>query len=229
MIYFEDSLEVLTLAEVPESTNTYKAVDNTYLHDTALKTIQEAGFDIKRFYFKSNRAGTQVIGIYELDCKDDLFDGMIAWRNSYDKSKSVAIVTGSTVNICGNGAIVGEMLFIRKHTGNILDIIESVFKEQIDKVEQTVVDSRILFNLFSVRDISNWFRNAALGNLFMKDILSVQQLSMVKNQYLNPTYDYGFPGTLWELFNHCTFALKKTHPTRFFEVHQKLREYLENI
>lgn len=229
MKYFEDSLDVLNLAEVPQSTNYYKAIENEYMHRLALDTIEKNGLSLVRFYFKSNRKGTQVIGIYELDCGDNLFNGMLGWRNSYDKTKSAAIVSGSTVNICSNGCIVGEMQFVHKHNGDVLDLLPEMFDKQIKKVSNCVHESRVLFNSFSTRSITDWLRNAILGNLFMRNIISVQQLSLVKNQYDTPDYDYGYPETLWELFNHCTFALKKTHPTRFFETHQKLRDYLESV
>lgn len=224
-----NNIEVLTLAEVPQSTNTYCAIPNIDLHNLAVQKIEERGLTIVDTRFKSNRAGTQVIGLYSIDCGDPIFNGMLGWRNSYDKTRSVAVTVGSCVGICENGGVMGELQFLHKHNSKVDRLLEGVFEDQLDQLDDMIKLSLKLFEEFSVRDITEWFRNATIGNLFMKDYISTYQLSEIKRQCGNPAFDYGYPGTLWEFFNHCTLALKTTQPRSFFEAHTNLRKYFEQI
>lgn len=226
---FTDDISVLLTAELPATTKTYKAINHMDLHNMTVDKLNSKGLTVVSNTFKTNAAATQVIALYTIDMGDPMFAGMIGWRNSYDKQTSVAITAGSQVFICGNGCVVGTTKFIHKHNGSVLNLIEPTLEDQVNSLATMMADSRRLYTLLSQRRINDWFRNAVLGDLFMQDYLNTYQITLIKNEYKKPTYDYGHPGTVWELFNHCTHAMKTTNVVNYFEHHAELRKYMESL
>jgi len=67
-----------------------------------------------------------------------------------------------------------------------------------------------------------------LGVLFAEyEILTTEQISLVKQQMEKPSYFYnGDVNSLWSFYNHVTFALKKSHPRNWMEDQRKLHWFL---
>lgn len=217
---FTEDISVLTLAPVPESTETYTAVAHIDIHNTVLAKLKERGIEIQKIQFKSNKRGTQVIATYFLESDDSEFGGMLAWRNSYDKTRSVAICAGASVYICGNGAVMGEMKFIKRHVGEVNEQLEDAIDEQLNKVEQMISATRTLKNKLDYKKFDSYIAGAVIGNLYLKGILNTSQMEIVKKELYEPSFDYGVASdSLWALFNHVTHALKTSSPSNYFENH----------
>ena len=69
-----------------------------------------------------------------------------AFRNSYDKSMSVATVAGANVWICENGLVKGDMQFIRKHTGSVVKELNSIIIKTIEQLEAEFIIPRDILN-----------------------------------------------------------------------------------
>jgi hypothetical protein len=67
-----------------------------------------------------------------------------------------------------------------------------------------------------------------LGVLFAEyEILTTEQMSLVKQQMEKPSYFYnGDVNSLWSFYNHVTLALKKSHPRNWMEDQRKLHWFL---
>jgi hypothetical protein len=67
-----------------------------------------------------------------------------------------------------------------------------------------------------------------LGVLFAEyEILTTEQMTLVKQQMDKPSYFYnGDVNSLWSFYNHITFALKKSHPRNWMEDQRKLHWFL---
>lgn len=217
---FTEDISVLTLAPVPPSTDTYSAVSHIDIHNTVLAKLAERNIEIQKVQFKSNRRGTQVIATYFLDSDDSEFGGMLATRNSYDKTHSVAICAGTSVYICGNGAVMGEMKFIKRHVGEVNNQLESAIEEQLNKVSQMISNTRTLKEDLDSKTFDSYLAGAVIGNLYLKGVLNTTQLEIVKNELSEPSFDYGVElESMWALFNHVTHSLKKSAPYNYFENH----------
>lgn len=220
---FNTDINTLTLCPVPPSTDTYTAVPHIDIHNKVLEVLANKGIEINYTQFKSNRSGTQVIATYHLDMGNGEFGGMLAWRNSYDKTRSVAIVSGSSVHICGNGCVMGEMKFLHKHTGTVDEMLKDAIEEQVGKIQfcidETVQLKQDLDNL--TFDIT--LAGKIIGYLYLTGVLTTTQLEIVKSELEQPTYEYGTSeDSMWTLFNHITHALKKSRPSKYFEDHLKV-------
>lgn len=217
---FTQDIRVLTLAPVPPSTDTYTAVSHVDIHEAVLEKIADRGIVVQKIEFKSNRKGTQVIATYFLESDDSEFGGMLAWRNSYDKTRSVAICAGSTVYICGNGAVMGEMKFIKRHVGEVNEQLGEAIDEQLDKVQQMIYDTRNLKDELSKKVFDRYLAGAVVGNLYLKGTINTTQLEIIKKELDQPSYVYGVEDdSMWVLFNHVTHALKTSAPANYFESH----------
>ena len=67
-----------------------------------------------------------------------------------------------------------------------------------------------------------------LGILYAEyEILSSEQMSIVKQQMDKPSYDYNCElNSLWAFYNHVTHALKKAHPRDWMDDQRKLHWFI---
>lgn len=225
---FNTDINTLSLCPVPPSTGTYTAVPHLDIHDKVLEVLVNKGIEINYTQFKSNRSGTQVIATYHLDMGNGEFGGMLAWRNSYDKTRSVAIVSGSNCSICENGCVMGEMKFLHKHTGTVDKMLEEAIEEQVGKI-QFCIDETVQLK----KDLDNLTFNhnqagQVIGVLYLDNVLTTTQLEIVKAELDESTYEYGTSEfSMWTLFNHITHALKQSRPSKYFEDHLKVVNYFK--
>ena len=70
-----------------------------------------------------------------------------------------------------------------------------------------------------------------LGRLFVEEkILDSQQLSIVKSEIEDPSFNYGVdPDTAWMFYNNVTHALKKTHPRNWMDHQSKFHSFMSGV
>jgi hypothetical protein len=61
----------------------------------------------------------------------------------------------------------------------------------------------------------------------MKLIRSTQ-LNIIKRELKAPTHDYGASGSLWELYQFTTFAMKEVHPSLWMNNHIEAHGFFVN-
>ena len=65
-----------------------------------------------------------------------------------------------------------------------------------------------------------------LGRMFLKeDIITSTQLNIIKREIKSPTHDYGAADSMWELYNHVTFAMKQAHPSTWMQDHINVHDF----
>lgn len=75
-------------------------------------------------------------------------------------------------------------------------------------------------------DLSPRERAEILGVLFIdKELITSTQLNIIKSEIANPTYDYGAPDSVWELYNYVTFALKDITPQYWLSAQVNIHKY----
>jgi hypothetical protein len=155
------------------------------------------------------------------------------FRNSYDKSMSFAFLEGTCVWICSNGCIKSdEMQFKRVHKGtadedamfsidegfNRIDIEFNKVKEDMIAFKDCHVDKDTMYDL--------------IGNLFFEQAaISSVQLNIIKDQLNNSDkfrhlVDPDF--SAYDLYNHITESLKRSHPMNYVQDHVATHKLFEN-
>ena len=223
----EVKLDDLTAIEMPEATKSYVPVSH---YDLAMNvgSIGERVIDkelhSKRFGLA--RKGQHMFATYTFKNDEDEVGMSIGFRNSYDKSMSIGVCVGAKVFVCENLMMTGEVTFMRKHTGNILDelnsLIFNVLYKSDDKFAQLQDDKESMKEI----PINNQRAWETMGVLFGKGIINTPQISIMKKEWKNPSHDAFDDDSLWSLYNAGTEALKTCSPTRMMSSHIKLHREL---
>ena len=223
----EVKLNDLESIEMPEATKSYVPVSH---YDLAMNvgSIGERVID-KELHSKKfglARHGQHMFATYTFKNDEDEVGMSIGFRNSYDKSMSIGVCVGAKVFVCENLMMTGEVTFMRKHTGNILDELNSlIFKvlyNSEDKFVQLQEDKESMKEI----PINNQRAWETMGVLFGKGIINTPQISIMKKEWKNPSHDAFDDDSLWSLYNAGTEALKTCSPTRMMSSHIKLHREL---
>ena len=213
---------------LPEETRTYKPVSHRSLAEATLKGIKDAGFkvDVQEYY--SAREGAVATARYTIkDIADEDMQLEIGWQNSYDKTMSLKFAIGTRIFICSNGCVSGNFgAFAKKHMADVKTFAPEEMKEAIKKAGEAF--SAIKAEKDKMKDlIIGRERQAGLvGELFMlTDFLGPRQLPVIKEEMDKPTYAYGAPGSLWEIYQYVTFSMKDIHPTIWIEKHIEVHKF----
>lgn len=214
---------------VPNKTDSYSPVAHEEVVNEITKYADSQGIGIKNRYYNTNQKGTQVIGYFDIESHVPGFDYRVAFRNSYDKSMSLAFVAGASVMICSNGMIVGETQFVRKHTGEILSEMKQKIFTTFQDYQETMKRVREDSERMKQVQLDKTATAELCGRFFMEqDIITSSQLNIIRKELDSPSYEEFSDDNLWSLYNHTTHALKKTHPTNYLDKHKDLHEFVTN-
>lgn len=220
--------EFLLQVPVPAETSTYKPISHGKLMQLFLNAIREHGFILKSEVYTHSKDGMIANGKYLLDYGDDPdMSLMVAWQNSYNKKVSLKLAVGTWVFICENGMCAGDIgSFKSKHVGDVQEVtpdtINNFIAHAADTFDQMVNDKE------TMKGIPVTPRECAeiLGRMFiLEESITSTQLNVIKREVHEPTHDYRSPGTVWELYNHITFALKGSHPRYWLESQQNVHDF----
>jgi len=211
----------LDLIPVPQQTDSYIPVSHYALSDKVL-TISR---DILRDYslvgenYAVARQGNQMFALLKFKSDNEEMGLSVAFRNSYDKSMSVGIAIGASVFICDNLALHGDIAVMKKHTKGVWNeledvVIASLYKSQ-HQFQKVVTDSQLLKAI----PMNNDMAFDLMGRLYGNDIVSPRQLTVLKEELLNPSHDEFQERNRWSFFNAITECLKSSPPTTIMEKH----------
>jgi hypothetical protein len=54
------------------------------------------------------------------------------------------------------------------------------------------------------------------------------QVNQIAAELTNPTYDYGAPGSMWELYQFTTQTMRETHPRFWINDHMRAHKFFVN-
>jgi hypothetical protein len=216
---------------MPEPTESYVPVSHYHLADKFLTISQ----DILRDYvligenYGIARQGNQLFAVLKFkNAKSDL--GLsIAFRNSYDRSMAIGMAIGATVFVCDNLALSGEIVVMKKHTKNVWAELEetaitTIYKSQ-KNYEQIVADAEAFKSL----PMDNMEAFKLMGMLFGNNIVSLRQMTVLKSEWLRPSFEEFRPRNLWSFYNACTESLKSTPPSSIMEKHVRLHNSIRKL
>ena len=221
----------LLAVEVPKETRTYKPISHAQLIDLTLESIHSAGFELDKKTYSSARDGNVANGRYTIrNVADNEMRLEIGWQNSYDKSISLKFAIGTRILICQNGCVSGNFgAFKKKHVGEVQTFTPSAITEYIKHAGDAF--SNIQREREQMKNVEINTRKSAelLGRMIVEEnILESTQLNIIRAEMNKPTHDYGSKGSLWELYQHTTFAMKEVHPTLWMGNHMKAHSFFVN-
>jgi|TARA_R100000084_G_scaffold109439_1_gene76830 hypothetical protein len=219
-------------AELPNHGSTYTVISHKYVIDTTKQMLANSGFLVTNEYYRANGKGQVAQGIYHIKKigteQDSELGMMFAWTNSYDKSIRFQCSIGAYVMACSNGMICGELNYARKHTGTADQEIRAQISSQI-KNAQKVFD-RIKDDRDNLKQTKLDFKSQAelLGRMyFNEDLISPRQMTTVKDEMENPSFDYQCDQeNAWAFYNHVTHSYKNVHPRSWLSDTKNFHDFM---
>jgi len=214
--------EFILHAEVPKETSTYKPFYHEKLIDLTLEGIQNAGFKLNKETYTAYNDGQVASGRYTIsNVADEEMQLEIGWQNSYDKSRTLKFALGTQIFICGNGSVHGSFgAFKKKHTGDIQLFTPHTITDYIKSAGDTFITMQEDRDLMKQIEVDKRITAELVGRMLIEEeILSTMQVNVILKQLTHPSFDYKAPGSLWELYNHTTYALKDTKPGLWIDSH----------
>lgn len=222
--------EQLDLVKVPEETDSYVPVSHYHLADK----LVNISCDILRDYvlvgenYAVARQGNQMFAALKFQREQSDMALSIAFRNSYDRSMSLGLAIGASVFVCDNLMLQGDIVIMRKHTKNVWHELEdlaitTLYKSQ-KTFDQIVADTTVLKRQRLQNDEAFMFMGLLLGY----NIISMRQVTVLKDEWLHPSHPEFEERNMWSFFNAATESLKSCPPVSIMEKHAQAYNYLVN-
>ena len=216
----QSTKDFLRAMPLPAQTSYYKPVGHGQLMDITLESIDRCGFQLRSEHYTHAAGGAKANGKYHLDYGNDPdMSIMIAWQNSYNKQLSLKFAIGGYVFICENGMVRGDLgTFRSKHMGEIQTVTPKLLSEYISQAGETFEKMIIEKKRMQEIEVTKKTTAELLGRMYIEEgIITSTQLNIIKSELTKPTFDYGHKDSLWELYNHTTYALKSATPTTWLQ------------
>jgi len=232
-VIYTTTKELLIGTPLPLETNTYKPVEHEKLIDLTLEGIAQAGFNIEKEVYTSAKYGQVATGRFSINTvSDNEMNLQIMFQNSYDKSLPLKFSIGAMVLVCENGMIAFRNIdsFRKKHMGDIQTLAPQRIADYIKNAGE--IFQGLQGERDKMKNIEVNRRQAAeyMGRMYIEEqFIEATQLNIIKRQLDKPTHDYKSPGSLWELYNHTTFAIGGINPGRWMEDHMAAHKFFSDI
>lgn len=213
---------------LPKETRTYKPVSHKELSDVTLEAIHASGFKLGVQEYRSGREGNVANARYTImDVADSEMQLEIGWQNSYDKTLSLKFAIGTRIFICENGCVSGDLgAFKKKHMGEIKEFAPEQIMIAIKDAGETFRKIQEQREALKNIEIDKRIQSELIGRMFIEqDIINNSQLNIIKGELKTPTFDYKCPNTLWELYQHTTYAMRELHPSNWMDSHIKVHGF----
>ena len=216
---------------LPKETSSYKPVAHHVLSDKlkdmTLDLIPE--FTHYQSQFGVSREGQKLFGLHTFQNGDHQLGFSVGFRNSYDRSLSVAVALGAQVFVCDNLMLTGDLSVMRKHTLNVMDDLENLILSALYRSKTTyrqIGEDSEQMKEFPVSDDKAY---QTLGLAYGRGIISPRQIPVVKSEWLNPSHDAFETRSAWSLYNSFTEALKTSPPGSVMERYLKLHDLFKQV
>ncbi len=216
---------------IPKETSSYKPVAHHELADK-LKTMT---LDLMPEYthaqsqYGVTREGQKLFGLHTFQNGDQELGFSVGFRNSYDRSLSVAVALGAQVFVCDNLMLTGDLSVMRKHTANVIDDLENLILSALYRSKTTyrqIKEDTEGMKEFPMSD-DRAYQTIGLG--YGRGILSPRQIPVVKSEWLKPSHDVFETRSAWSLYNAFTESMKSTPPGSVMERYLKLHDLFKAV
>jgi hypothetical protein len=223
--------DILLNAELPAQTRTYKPITHQQLIDLTLESIHGAGFSLDKELYSAARDGQIANGNFSIrNVADSEMQLQIGWQNSYDKSLSLKFAIGARIFICQNGMVNGDMgSFKKKHQGTVQEFTPNAITDYIKQAGETFRQMQSEREAMKQIELSKRTKAELIGRLMLEEsLISSMQVNQIAKELTSPTYDYGAPDSMWELYQFTTQTMKETHPSFAMNDHIKAHSFFVN-
>ena len=200
------SYDDLRAVPTPDGTDTHLPVPHHEIVELVRYTLGFYGHEIFEEHHAITPEGARYFGLLSLRSPYGDYTDTVGLRNSHDKSFPIGIAFGSRVFVCDNLAFIGDHVIRRKHTAKAKRELPGLVTEIVQPLrDQRIAQNQRLLHYQAV-PLTDTAADHAILTMYRSDIIGVQRIADVVEQWERPTHDWG-DKTAWRLFNAATFAL----------------------
>lgn len=200
------SYDELRAVRTPEGTETHIPVPHHEIVELMRYTLGFHGHEIVEEHHAVMPDGSRYFGLMTLRSPYGNYGDVLGLRNSHDKSFPIGIAFGSRVFVCDNTAFIGDHIIKRKHTVKAKRELPGLVTEIVQPLQaQRIAQNQKLLRYQAV-PIDDAQADHAILTMYRNDIIHVQRIGEVVEQWERPAHDWG-EKSAWRLFNAATFAL----------------------
>ena len=228
---YQTTKYLLTGTELPRETRTYKPVSHGQLIDLTLESIHQAGFALDRESYSSAKDGQIANGRFSIsNVADKEMQLQIGWQNSYNKSLTLKFAIGTRILVCSNGCVSGDYgAFKKKHQGDVQEFTPAKIVEYIKSAGDAFMKLQKERELLKTIEVDKRITAELVGRMILeKEFIQSTQLNIIERELKHATFDYGAPGSLWELYQFTTYAMKEVHPSLWMDNHIGAHDFFVN-
>ena len=152
---------------------------------------------------------------------------MYAFRNSYNKTLTVAAASGGDCFACDNMLIAGEVVEMRKHTTNVwadlFPMLQRVARQAGGEFKAAMQHNEQLSEIEMSLEEMWAFVGVARGH----NVLKPQQVNVVYRELEAPSVEEHAVNNAFGLYNACTQGLKLGPAGQIINRHQTFHRYCE--
>lgn len=217
---------------IPKHGSYYKPVAHKEIIEITENYLNENGLTVTNKQYNVGKNGEQLIAFWRLGnmgFNNPEMMPMIGFRNSYDKSMSFGYTSGNQIIVCSNGMVRGEMgAYKSKHIGNIrINLEDNIYSILVNAVK-TFDSLKLLSNNLKEVELNKRTTAELLGRMYIdNEIINSTELNIIKRELEEPTFADFKINNAWSLYNHCTYALKQTHPLNSIKKHVEVTKFFE--
>lgn len=200
----------LDRVEAPAATETWFPLKHGAVLDTAIATLEAAGFGVVRTELALSRGDMRFFGTLTLANRvTDDCSLTVGVRNSIDKSFPIGFAVGERVFVCDNLAFSSEIVIARKHTR----FGETRFQEAVSQAVVALPDYQSQAGE-RIKRLQAWEltpdeADALLLRSFEQGLVSIRHFADCIRAWREPAYEDFRPRTGWSLLNSVTGVLKE--------------------
>ena len=201
-VTYDDLRTVVT----PDGTDTHVPVAHSEIVELVRYTLGFYGHEIAEESHAVTPDGLRYFGLMSLRSPYGDYSDTVGLRNTHDKSFPIGIAFGSRVFVCDNLAFIGEHVIRRKHTVKAKRELPGLVTEIVQPLQQQRIAQNQRLLRYQAAAITDQAADHAILTMYRNDIIGVQRIADVVEQWERPSHDRG-DKTAWRLFNAATFAL----------------------
>lgn len=232
MIHTPGSQAAVTLEEVqavpvPAATKSYQPVAHVDLIAEVVGVFEKRLGDAPlTMQLGLARNGHHMFGVATWDQGSDVQGLAVGWRNSYNKTLSVGVVSGSGVFVCDNLCFARELMALRCHTSKVWEDLPRLIAELADKAVpefNRLEDHRQRMQQVELEDDDAF---SLLGIARGRDILPARVYERSVAEWIEPsTPEFKEESNVWGLYQGVTEALKGQPPRDIVRRHNAAHSY----
>ena len=226
----EATREEVLAVPTPQGTRSWRPISNAYLMILIERELKGQGFEITQVDYALSMAGQQMFTVWHLqhENREDI-SGMFSVRQSTNKTLSIMLASGLSINVCTNLCVFGASVKrLRRHTTNVERDLDGLVKDTVQGIHQSTYHGERFMDelLRQPESLTDGYRT--LGEMVGKEILLPRQASVAYKEWQEPRHEEFSERNAWSLYNACTEGLKLGRPAVRIPQGRKVSEFFRN-